>query len=84
MGSFTVTVVLVAVLLLLVLGATGLWWIQSSAAVSGRRANPDNTERDERLAELGNNQRAAERVIRVVAPAAAIAVVLAIVLAVVG
>lgn len=78
-GTF---VVLVATLLVLATGATTIWWLQSAVAERARRENPDDTDRAERLDELENNRRIAERVVRVIGPAAAVAVAAAVLVSV--
>jgi hypothetical protein len=82
MSSPSPALLLIAVLLLLVLGATSIWLLQSAVAERARRANPDVTDRQQRLAELENNRRIAEKVVRVVAPASAVALAVVLVVAI--
>ena len=79
-GAATVFAFL-AVVFFMVMCITGIWWLQSTAAERGRRANPDATDRVERLDELEAERRMAAKVVRVVAPISAVAFVVAVVLA---
>lgn len=74
--------VFIAVILVMVLGVVGIWWVQSTMAERGRLANPSNDERTERIAELEAQRQRATGVIRVVAPAAAVALAVVLVIAI--
>lgn len=82
--SAPVALVFIAVVLFMLLCMMGIWWVQSTAAERGRRANPDGTDRSERMAELEANRTAATKVLRVIAPITALAFVVVVVLAVVA
>lgn len=73
--------VFIGVFLLLVLCITGIWWLQSTMAERARRANPDASGRAERVEELEHERLLATKVVRIVAPAAAVALGAVIVLA---
>ncbi len=83
-GSGPVALVFVAVVLFILLCMMGIWWVQSTAAERGRRANPDPTDRVQRLAELEANRTAATKVVRVIAPITAVAFVVVVILALVA
>ncbi len=73
--------VFIGVFLLLVLCITGIWWLQSTMAERGRRENPDAAGRAERVDELERERLLATKVVRIVAPATAVALGAVIVLA---
>lgn len=81
MDSPPTPLVFIAVFLLLVLCITGIWWLQSTMAERARRANPDPDGRTERVDELESERLLATRVVRIVAPLAAVALGAVIVLA---
>jgi hypothetical protein len=75
--------VFLAIFSFLVLCITGIWWLQSTVATRGRHANPDTAGSAERLGDLAAEQRAARRVVRVVAPISGVAFLLALLAAIV-
>jgi hypothetical protein len=74
--------IFVAVILLLVLAMSGIWWLQSTMAERGRMANPDGTDRAQRMDELEANRQAATKVARIVAPVSAVALAIVVVIAI--
>jgi hypothetical protein len=76
------TLILIAVILLLVLAMSGIWWLQSTMAERGRMANPDSTDRAQRMGELEANRQAATKVARIVAPVSAVALAIVVVIAI--
>ena len=78
MDNPPIVLLFLAVFFFMITCITGIWWLQSTAAERGRRANPDSTDRAERLEELESERQVAAKVVRIVAPisAAAFGVVL--------
>ena len=80
MGAWASAFTLVAVISALLVGVTALWLLQSTMAERGRLANPDATDRAERLDELDSERHVARRMLRVLGPVAAVAIVVAVLL----
>jgi len=80
-GDVPVGLIFIAVIAVMVLAMSGIWWLQSTAAERGRRANPDATDRAERIDELEANRSAATRVVRVVAPICAVTLGVVVIIA---
>lgn len=81
MDNPPIVLLFLAVFFFMITCITGIWWLQSTAAERGRRANPDPTDRVERLEELESERQVAAKVVRIVAPMSAVAFVVVLLLA---